>query len=492
MTKGKRTFILAITFLLVFASVTPLAVAISQVGTQQQSLLFALSLQSQTSPQLPSKQYTSVTWTNPTINNQNVSQNLNITLNGNLTITDTGELYLIHCILNVNNGTNSLNYGINVTGGELYINDSSTITAITPYRYYFFVIQSGSTFQMNDSRVEYCGDYVGGHSELWGLWIATNNAWIENNTISKCYCGLILNNSQGSTILNNNLTNNFGNGILLEKSTSNNLTGNNATNNQYGFYLWNLCNNNNLTGNTATKNSQSGFYVYYSSYCNLTGNNATNNQYGFYIWSGYCNLTGNNATNNQYGFYIREYDNNAIKDNTALNCTTGYSWTPDSINNNFTGSEVLNYLRVNVTDVSGSPISGADVRVETDGTVVYATPHFLGSDPPTGLNGLTSWIIVHYGTFTTNYTMTMNTTTVTVWNSTAYFSRNPRTVNMSTTHVETFQTELPSLPLSMLYGLLLYGLQGGISPMVYAAVGIACVGAVVAVVLFYYFRRAKA
>ncbi len=133
---------------------------------------------------------------------------------------------------------------------------------------------------------------------------------------------------------------------------------------------------------------------------------------------------------------MTDSDGNTLTGNTALNCTAGYTWV-SSINNDFTGSGEANFLRMNVTDVMGFPISDVDVEVVTDGMQVYATPYFGGLDSTTDLNGVTPWIAVIYRTFTTNDTMTVNTTTVTVYYMGHIFTYNPRTVNISTSHMET-------------------------------------------------------
>ena len=108
-------------------------------------------------------------------------------------------------------------------------------------------------------------------------------------------------------------------------------------------------------------------------------------------------------------------------------------------------------------------------------------------------DGFTPWFGVPYKTFVTNDTTASNNNTLTVSYSTlweiASFSSNPRTVNMSTSHTEDFTltSMQPSALQTLLPVLLLAGTQGGTSPLVYAALGIAGLAAVAAV-LIYYFR----
>ncbi|WXG42323.1 MAG: NosD domain-containing protein [Candidatus Freyarchaeum deiterrae] len=318
---------------------------------------------------------------------------------------------------------------------------------------------------------------------------------LSDNTANKNGFGFHLNpGSNYNTLSDNNATNNWQAGFWLYSSSNNNLSGNIATNNHQGFTLADSSNNillgntanknsigfylassyNTLSGNTANNNDQ-GFYIIYGSYNTLSGNTANNNDVagyypwssdGFFLWyspynnlsnntanynkcgfylaySSYNTLSGNTATNNTYhGFYL-DYssDNNILSGNTALNCNTGYYWSSDSSNNDFTGSVWANYLCVNITDPLGLPIPGAEINVETDGTPVYATPHFGGLNDTTDSNGLTPWIIVTYETGTGIDQMTLNTTNVTVYYAQLPFSNNSRTVSMSASHVETFQVE---------------------------------------------------
>ncbi len=521
-------------------------------------------------------------WINPTIIDVNVFTNLNITVNGDLNITETGELHLTNCIININNGTTPVQYGIKVYGG-LYISESSTITAINPDNPYYFVVYEGASFQINDSRVEYCGHSSGSYPDQQGLTVRADNAWIQNNTLTQCRNGIILWDSEESTILNNTATDNTENGFTLSNFAENNLlSGNTAKNNaqrgfylnrsyyntlssniainntygvymywsansifssniainntrgfylervfystlsdniainntEQGFYIRDIGWSNTFTNNTAT-NNHVGFYLYATDFNTYTNNTATNNTYGFridqisdsnifrdnvatnningfYLSGSYNNLlsgniaanntygfslyvsydntlTNNTATANTYGFILQRYSrgnnisgnivinseygfylamdidypsyNNKLLNNTALNCTTGYYWSPENYNNDFTGSLWVNYLQIKVTNALNLPVPGADVAVETDGLQVYATPYFGGLDPGTDLHGVTPWIVVLYKTGTGIDTMTENITTVTVWNSTAIFSYNPRIVNISTSHVETFPVD---------------------------------------------------
>ncbi len=282
-----------------------------------------------------------VTWTNPTITDVNVSKDLYIILNGDLTITETGKLHLINCVLNVNNGTTPVKYGIKVYGG-MYINESSTITAINPANPYYFTVFDGAAFQLNDSRMEYCGHSSGSYPNKQGLAVRADNVWIENNTLTLGSFGLILYGSQGSTILNNIVTNNSGGGFFLGYSSYNNLSGNTAADNgDIGFLLMNSSYNT-LSGNTAT-NNDFGFDLGGSSYNTLSGNTAINNGDGGFLLivdSSYNILSGNTATDNGWGLLLESgSNNNFLSGNNATdNNMFGFCLYDNSNNNTLFGN----------------------------------------------------------------------------------------------------------------------------------------------------------
>lgn len=117
---------------------------------------------------------------------------------------------------------------------------------------------------------------------------------------------------------------------------------------------------------------------------------------------------------------------------------------------------VENYLCVYFNDSGGLPISGAQARFVSDSMVVYAT---------TVAGGFTPWFGVPYETFITSDTTASNNNTLTVSYSTlweiASFSKNPRTVDMSTQHTEnlTVTSWQPTAFKTMLPVLLLAGTQ---------------------------------
>jgi len=143
------------------------------------------------------------------------------------------------------------------------------------------------------------------------------------------------------------------------------------------------------------------------------------------------NLTSNTAVNSRYGFYLVNSSDNILFKNEAINSTIqAYYIDENSVGNELTGSIEANYLRVDVLDHYGDAIQNAEMKVETDGNIVYASPSFGGSNSTTDENGLTDWILVAFQTYLEGMWVE-NTTIVTVRYSL-------KIVNMSTSHTETF------------------------------------------------------
>ena len=139
-----------------------------------------------------------------------------ITLNGNLTVNETGNLTLDNVTL-LMNCTKNGSYHIEVqAGGEMYILNNSNIRSANEYRYLFWV-KNDSNFEMRDSELSGCGfdpDYYN-----QGLVIEASNVVIENSAFSNNYNGIILSSS------NNSITNcmfyNNHYGIYLHNSSGN-------------------------------------------------------------------------------------------------------------------------------------------------------------------------------------------------------------------------------------------------------------------------------
>jgi len=361
---------------------------------------------------IPANQPTSAkatTWGDKTVIGVESYSNMEIILNGNLTIAGGGSLTLTNVTLMVN-CTYDGEHRIEVqSGGAMYISDTdgnpdtgsdaSNITAYdSGYRFLFWV-RSGAVFQMINSELHCCGYRYEPTSNYdhWGLWINTNNTVIENNTFSGNYDGIILYYVHHNTIRNNKAINNVNRGFYLGSNSCNNtLSGNTANSNGAGFSLGPYSCNNNLSGNTANSNGAGfmvysysdkntfsgntannnayGFWLRYSSYNTISGNNADNNTYGFVLDAGSDknNLSGNNANNNTYyGFYL--YSRlNTFSGNTANNNTYGFYLYSGSDENTFSGNTVNNNVAGFYLCSSLNTFSGNTVNNNTYGFYLYS------------------------------------------------------------------------------------------------------------------------
>jgi parallel beta-helix repeat protein len=117
------------------------------------------------------------------------------------------------------------------------------------------------------------GFWTGGSIYLW----KTNNCIIRNNDLS-----------------NNN------NGINLIYSSDNTIIGNTVLKNRYGIVIIES-NRTTITENNIISNNERGIYVGYSHNNNIFGNNISNNQDGIKITGEGNTIWGNTISNNSYG-----------------------------------------------------------------------------------------------------------------------------------------------------------------------------------------------
>ncbi|MBW6462262.1 MAG: DUF2341 domain-containing protein, partial [DPANN group archaeon] len=185
--------------------------------------------------------------------------------NGNLTVA--GTLWINSTTYKIN-GTSDGNIGINLTStGSLYIINNSNITngadviGGNETAHFFFIVNAGSNFSMNDSYLSKVG-YDGSENHK-GLFIETDNIYITNSTIKDSYIGLYLNYSNNNIILNSTITTSGQNayGIYLHSSSNNNITGGSIlSSSSYNYYLRDSNTNNNFTNTNFTAPRKIYFY----------------------------------------------------------------------------------------------------------------------------------------------------------------------------------------------------------------------------------------
>ncbi|UCE38367.1 MAG: right-handed parallel beta-helix repeat-containing protein [Thermoplasmata archaeon] len=294
-----------------------------------------------------------------TITGEATVWNETITLNGDLTVTETGNLTLINVTLKLNCSYNG-QYHIEVLGGGgLYIydydwnrfteDDASNITVKDTSYKFLFLVREGSLFEMRNSELSYCGYEWGNNYDHSGLWINTDYTIIEGNLISNSWNGLVFYGSDSNIIDNNTIFHNSVYGILFRSSHYNDITNCKIYSNIYnGIYLYSPSNKNNITNTDIYDNLYHGIALRGASSNNLSNNHIYNNsKRGIILISSSNNIIHNNKVYNNldHGIYLDSSSNNVISDSyLAYNRIENIHVTTSSHNNLIVNS-ILNCLQ---------------------------------------------------------------------------------------------------------------------------------------------------
>lgn len=307
-------------------------------------------------------------------------------LNGNWTITG-GQTNVTNNTVVRMNVTSNGEFGIYVEGGNLIVTSSNITNGENASAAFFFTVESGSNFTMNDSYLSYCGYASGGVTEK-GLYTEVDSR-ISNNTIANASRGLgvywagssnsyILDNtfldagspvmhfasSSNNTIARNVINDTTGNGIQLESGSGNTLINNTLNNLGWiGFRLYSSTSGNTLIGNDINTGLGAAFSLETSTNNNLSANTVSGNGYGVTLWTSSTNNTIMHGTynNNTYGIYVSASDNSTFTNNSATNNSIAdfYS-TGTSVGNVVTnltlGNTLVTFTSLDVTiNTSGAP-----------------------------------------------------------------------------------------------------------------------------------------
>ena len=242
-----------------------------------------------------------------------------------------------------------------------------------------------------------------------------SNILIENFTLSETNLGVELWKTTNSTIIGNNITNNW-NGIVLYYSSNNSVSKNNITNNSEGIYLsYSL--GNRITENNITANDSVGIDLGDSSNNDINGNIITKNDYGIFLgqslnnnihknaitnnWCGIDldsssennNIYGNNiASNNGYGIMLGISSDNFIYHNNFIN-NTHQAHIYESMNvwdNGYPsgGNYWSDYVGVDVKNGPNQDLPGSDgigdtpYVIDADNVDHYPLMFPYGAPPP--------------------------------------------------------------------------------------------------------------
>lgn len=281
---------------------------------------------------------------NWTVTGTQVVQNESITLNGNLTVENGGNLTVRNAVLQLNLQSNE-QYGIRVEpGGSLYIYNSKISSEDGIHVFSFFV--NGSNFEMEGSTLKnagWCGNVQGGSAPLCGgglnpssslngyqgLFVETAGAVVTGNTINGSGIGLTV-SGPNAEVNGNRITSSEYSSLLI-------------TSNQQGptpYY-----NNDTVEGNyfyqSATSASAGMIILQYSG-----GNMIQNNTFAYSQVDGSISLEsiidnggwgniirGNTVTSTDSMVLNSGASNNIIAGNSLTFCESGISfWNTGSDN----------------------------------------------------------------------------------------------------------------------------------------------------------------
>jgi len=286
------------------------------------------------------------------VNNDTYVADEVITLTGNLMVN--AKLDLVNTTIQFNVSSDG-EYGINVTStGELNINQSSIIQSCTDYNY-FFVVNNGASFTIEDSIIQDCGwaDFTAGDALLSrGLMIKTDNVSIINTSIyvdsGYGIRGVTLYYADNATIKDN----------YIEASVT-------STDN-WGIYLTHS-NGNTIYNNTikTTGKKGHGIFLSYSKNNNISSNSISVSgieAYGIFVelYSEGNVLRQNNVSSSlSRSFWLRDYINNNYIDETNLADGKPVKWinTSSVIDGGNYGEIIVNANNVVVKSIT---LSGAD------------------------------------------------------------------------------------------------------------------------------------
>ena len=309
------------------------------------------------------------------VNDMRSYSGVTINMVGNLIINSTGILTLNNVYLRMNS-TVSTTYRIEVrAGGQLYSLNNTRITSGTAYNYRF-LIQSGSTAQLQNTNITRCG-VMGGNSGN-GIYIASDNALLQNCNIDNGYKGICIESARPQ-ILNCTIRNNGYDGIYVLG----------------GFPTIDGCNisRNGLTGGggycgVSVENSNSTSYACRISNCTFRDNNL-----GVYFSLDSPGILENCTVTNSSFFGVRCFRSSPVirQNNISKNLQHGIYMDESSpliesntVNSNGNGAALSSgmYILTNGNpvirgnNVSSNTDTGINIRAGCAPTVVNNTVNF--------------------------------------------------------------------------------------------------------------------
>lgn len=325
------------------------------------------------------------------VTGEEIVENENIVLDGNLVVKSGGSLTLRNTTLKMNVQYDG-QYGISVESeGSLFIYDSNMISN-SDYRFAFIV--RGANFVMKNSELNGCGwGTPGEESETSGLYVDVDNALIDGNLISMNYNGIIL--AGDSIALANNTIHSSGfvNVVVLG---SNNIVTNNRIFNPadtlgltgfWGHIHLTDADNNIIENNTISESPTFGIHLDYS-------------------WN---NVIENNTIFNiSYpGIDIQLSSNNIIRNNTIFDIKEGgIRLLPRSFNNIIEHNSIrrANYDGIELNYADNNILANNEINDVGYGILMYGSSNnaIVNNNISKGDRGITLYISSENNTIRSN------------------------------------------------------------------------------------------
>ena len=226
-------------------------------------------------------------------------------------------------------------------------------------------------FSITSNKVTIQNFNINGATESDGILVQSNGNTIRDNTITNNYNGILVQNARSNNIKNNQINNNANNGIELDNSNSNFMTSNTVSNNGgAGISLINS-NFNTIANNYASNDPNAGIVLNTSNFNTINGNTVPLSG-GLLLWLSNNNaLTNNIVTDTQTwpGIELYTSNNNALIGNTVTGSADDGLLLGSSSNNYIQGNNITDNIGYGLHFISSSSntVTNNDLTSNTAG-----------------------------------------------------------------------------------------------------------------------------
>lgn len=234
-----------------------------------------------------------------------------------------------------------------------------------------------------------------------GLWIDTSEDCVVQYNIAELNTdGIYLSGSNESMLIENTLVSNDY-GIILYDSRGNSINGNNGSEGEYGIYIMSNCNDNFVGNNTFSGNSLDGIFIQGPNQNTIFNNTCTLNQNGIRLEGVESSTMANNTCfqNTDTGMYLYSSSYNTISGNIIDRNQYGLTITESSTGNEVFGNGFFDNINTGVYLLScdGNYVYGNILSGNYGSNSVYGTPQASDS-------GVNWWNTTTYGNLWLDWT----------------------------------------------------------------------------------------